>query len=143
MWNFRTTEQKKQKKKSQVLSWIKIQFKVYLHGKIVPSNSLQTLPVHLYQTQIRQSNHISNSLPVFDWPIKRVWPHVYTVKLMFGTSTQVKFEENLKVQIDHVTTPLMKDTFHELFMLIQPRFSFTLYGTFCLYKVKKRQCNTT
>ena len=55
---------------------------------------------------------------------------------MFGTSIQVKFEENLKEQIDHVTTPLMKDTFHELFMLIQPRFSFTLYGTFCLYKVK-------
>ena len=55
---------------------------------------------------------------------------------MFGTSTQVKFAENLKEQIDHVTTPLMKDTFHELSVLIQPRFSFTLYGTFCLYKVK-------
>jgi hypothetical protein len=53
---------------------------------------------------------------------------------MFGASTRVKFEENLKEQSDHVTTPLMKDTFHELFKVIQPRFSFTLYGTFCHFQ---------
>jgi hypothetical protein len=40
---------------------------------------------------------------------------------MFGASTRVKFEENLKEQIDHVTTPLMKDTLHELFKVIQPQ----------------------
>jgi hypothetical protein len=57
---------------------------------------------------------------------------------MFGASTQVKFEENLKEQIDHVITPLMKDTFHELFMVIQPRFSFTLYGIFKLFQELKR-----
>lgn len=76
--------------KSHGLSWIKMQFKVYLHGIIVPSNLLKTPQVHPFQTQIWKSKPLSSSLPVFDVPIKRVWLNVYTAKPVLETGAQGK-----------------------------------------------------
>ena len=66
-------------------------------------NHHQTLPVSLLQLQTWPSEPLSNSLPIFDRPIKQAWwPYLDMAYLCLKQMASVKFEVN----VDRVNTPL-------------------------------------